>query len=161
MPFFVRYTDNSGTHTTELHPRPTAVSYPERRLFKRRDTKDGSSVISRPIADSRPRQWIWKAYRAWQVEFNNQWALLVSLETKARLQNGLSATVQIWENETTEGGFGDTTGGAPDVLTYSNLKWTTVKVIQVDRKLRDNGGPVTYDTSTFEFCIEDSNYTSF
>lgn len=161
MAFLVRYTDGSGTHTLRLHPRPTAINYPERRLFKRRDTKDGASVISRPVADSRPRQWIWKGYRAWMAEFNEQWLILKSLETKARLQDGLSATVLIWEDETTEGGFDTTTAGDPDLITYSNLVWTTVRFIQVDRKLRDSGGPVIYDTSTVEFVVEDPLYAAF
>jgi hypothetical protein len=162
MAFLVKYTTLSGTSVVSLHPRPTEVVYPERRSFKKRDTKDGGTVINRPLADARPRQWIWRRYRLWIYEYRVQWELLQSLDCKERWQNSLEPTVQIWENETGgDSGFGETTGGDPDLVAYTNLVWTTVRFIQVSREIAKGGGPVTFDTSTVEFVIEDDAFETF
>lgn len=162
MAFLVKYTTGTGTTVLSLHPRPTSVSYPERRTFKKKDTKDGAVVLARPLRDSRPRQWIWKGYRQWITGYAALWETFKTLDTKARVEASLSPTVQIWEDETgPDSGFGLTTGGAPDLVAYANLIWTTVRIIQVTREMRDNGGPLTFEKSIVEFTVEDDSFSTF
>jgi hypothetical protein len=165
MAFLVRYGSVPIGFTTVLpiHPRPTEVEYPEFRSFKSKVSKDGSVVIQRPLKDSRPRKWAWKRYRPYMTEFMNMWAVLESLETKAMWDAGFAdPTIEIWEDETGKGGFGTTTDGfPPDLITYTNLVWTKVKIIQAHQAIASGGGPVVFDTSFIDFIIVDEDYSSF
>jgi hypothetical protein len=153
--FVIRYKDTENGAYTEhiLFPHPTDVEYPERRLFKVRPSKDGANVIQRPLADPRPRQWIWVGYRDSIATYNNQWAFLRTMEYRHRVQNGLYPYVEIWEDEHGENGFGETDGG--------NKKWTRVKFVKVDRTARKGGGRIVWESSIVEFVIEDEAYEGF
>lgn len=144
-----------------LSPGPTAVDYPPRRLFVEKEVQDGGSILQRPIWDSRPRRWIWKGYHPRIPVYERQWAELERHDTLSRLRRGEPATVQIWEDESTVGGFGKTTDGlAPNMVSHTNLQWTTVRFVQVSRDPRDNGGLVVYEESVVEFRIA-GDYTDF
>lgn len=163
--FLIRYYDfANGTQTLKLHPRPTTVEYPDRRLFTRRQTREGKTILQRPRRDSRSRKWIWNGYRPGLLAtFDDQWAKLAKLEARSRWEAGhTDLTVLVWENESTIGGFDSTTDGlAPDLVGYTNLKFTKVKFIQVQQLIRDGGGLVTYDRSEIEFVVEDDQYLAF
>jgi hypothetical protein len=159
--FLIRYyVPAVGYVVTSLVPRPTSVDYPEARLFKMKQSKDGAAIIQRPLRDPRPRKWIWEKYRPTISVYETQWQLLKSLEVQTRWELGLADTrVQIWENDSGEGGFhGVLNILPPDLEFYTNLRWTWVQFIQVDRHIRPGGGPVTYDSSTIEFVIDDDDY---
>jgi hypothetical protein len=112
--------------------------------------------------DGRPRRWIWKGYRPTIAMYETQWKFLETLDVFARLERGEPSTVQIWEDESTVGGFGLTTDGLePDMVAHSNIKWTTVRFVQVDRDPKDDGGLVVYDQSVIEFRINDPLYREF
>jgi hypothetical protein len=163
----VRYYDPvQGLTTVKLTPRPTEVDYPEKRLMKTRTTKDGAVVVQRPMADARPRRWTWKGYRPVEAlaAFESLWALLESLETKTLWERGAGdGTVEIWDGESTIGGFDRLSNPfqPPDLVNYTNLVFTRVKFIQVDRKVRKGGGPVIWDEATVEFVLADDTFSSF
>lgn len=147
MAFEVRYTiDPAGTLTTKnLIPAPTDIDYPPKRLFEKKETADGAVVIQRHKVDGRPRKWIWKGYRDTIAGYNALWDILTALEVKTRLDADLEPTVEIKDTTTGVGGF---------------ESFVRVKVINVDRTIRDGGGPATYDDTVMEFVIADSNYTA-
>jgi hypothetical protein len=163
--FLIRYWDiPTGSFKVErLTPMPTDVSYPSKRIINVRTPRDGSVVVQRPVRDNRPRRWVWRGYRDNIGNFKTMWAFLESMETKTRQEAGhTDLTVQIWESVSTKGGFNKTTNGAAaDLVSYTNLKWTKVRLVQVDRDIEEGGGPVTYKESYIEFYIEDSTYTGF
>ena len=168
MAFLIRYsTDVSpgSTYTVMvLNPGPTEVEYPPTREFNKRVTQDHAVVIQRPIKDSRERKWIWKGYRPTMAVYENQWQALLTLEARARQLDTPTKNpiIQIWEDESDEGGFGETTNGAaPDLVGYTNIQWTQVKFLQVHRTTRKGGGPVIYDDSFIEFVIADPAWESF
>lgn len=158
--FLIRYYDSDlGYVVLQVRPAPGRVSYPEGDDI----TVRPSLVVQRPDQDTRPRKWIWEGYRDSIPRYKNLWDTLHTLKVKLRWAAGYTdPRVQIWENVTEEGGFGETTDGlTPDLVTYTNLKWTWVRITQVHRKTRPAGGPITYDTSTVEFYIDDENWTDF
>jgi hypothetical protein len=160
--FLVRCTNEGETRVLTLSPGPTEVEYPERFHFTSRSTQDGAVVIQRPPLDERPRRWVWKGYRPWQTDYELQWKELESLETRTRSLAGNSPIVEIWEGETDQGGFGALTSGAePDFETFSNLRWTRVRFVQVSRTTRKGGGSVVYEDSVVEFRIADPAYQAF
>lgn len=166
MAFLIRYNNGAGNTVLRLSPSPTEVEYPEKRLFKSQPVRDGGVVRQRPLRDSRPRQWTWKGYRPVgpsMQNFDTLWTALEGFDIKARKAAGYATlTVDIWEDDTEEGGFGDlTSGSTPDLSGYTNMKWTTVEVQQVTRKTRKGGGPTVYDTALFEFVVVDSTYGAF
>ncbi len=167
MAFLVKYQDpEEGPIVVSLHPRPSEISYPERRLIKTKVTKDGAVIINRPMQDSRPRRWIWARYPANGtafMEFNNQWTFLKTLETKALWQAGSAdPSIFVWENESGIGGFGETLDNSePDLIDYLNIQWTKVTVIQASQELAKGTGRTIYDTSIFEFIITDPDYNDF
>lgn len=154
--FAIRYKNTSdGPYTTlHLHPGPTEVDYPEKRLFSTKNSQDGNVIIQRPMKDHRPRRWIWRGYRSYMPVYAAQWKRLEELEYQTRLENGKYPYVEIFEDVTDKGGFGRRDES-------DNPVFTQVKIIQVDRELRDGGGPVTYDTSYIEFVITDPDYREF
>ena len=154
--FYIRYTNGSGeTVVKQLMPSPTEVEYPETRLLKVHTTQDGATVVQRPLRDSRPRKWVWKGYRDSDLlaAYANQWQELAALEYRTRLEAGLNPLVEIWEDETSVGGF--------DRMDGEDKVYTTVKFIRVDRAMRKGGGPVTYEDSYIEFYVEDDTYRGF
>lgn len=154
MAFWIRYKDANGVYQEiTLSPGPTAVEYPDARLFKMHSTQDGATVIQRPLRDSRSRKWVWNGYRSYILPYENQWKVLESLDYRERAKAGLEPTIQVWENESGIGGFNATSGG--------NKVWTTVKVVHVNRVLRGGGGPPTFDVSSFEFVLADGTFTAF
>jgi hypothetical protein len=154
--FWIRYKDTAnGSYTTmTLSPGPTTVSYPEKRDFKVQVTPDGAVVVSRPMRDSRPRRWIWKRYRPWIATYENQWMVLESLEYRTRLLAGKYPIVEIWEDESTIGGF-------DGMVDASTKKWTKAKFLRVERTVNDSGGPVIYEESFIEFMIDDTSWGAF
>lgn len=164
MPFKIRY--NTTTDVTPpltyqapsyteitLNPNPTEVQYPETREYNARTTQDHAVVIQRPIIDNRERTWTWKNFRRTITGYESQWATLVSLEARQRALDDVDPIIEIWENETEEGGFG---GGS-----LGSEVWTKVKFIQVHRKSRGGGGPTVYDDSTVTFIIADPAWENF
>lgn len=180
MPFLIRYSTNTG-HSTfaveQLSPNPTEVDYPPTREYNARITQDHAVVIQRPIKDSRTRRWIWRNYRSNIATYETQWTNLKSMEARARALSDpepvapfttyadsltKNPLIQIWENITDEGGFGETTDDlAPDLVSYTNIQWTQVKFLQVHRTTRKGTGYVVYDESFIEFVIADPAWESF
>jgi len=156
MPFQLRYQPavDAVPVIVTLRPGPTDVEYPETRAYKTMVSQDGAVIVQRPLRDSRARKWIWRRYHDDIPAYANLWTLLRSLEYRSRLAAGLPGTVEIWEDETGTGVFDRTTAGAVPV-------WTTVKLLQVHRKVQGGGGRTTYDESTMEFVVEDSAFTGF
>lgn len=154
--FWIRYTDaSSNVIEKALTPGPTDVEYPERRAMNTMASQDGTVVVQRPLRDSRPRKWIWNGYPPGvHPPYDTLWAELQTLEYRFRLENGLTPLVEIWEDVNPEGGFNSLTGG-------TTKKYTTVKVLRVERAVAKGGGRIKYDTSTVEFVIQDVNYTGF
>ena len=170
--FLVRYATNAAGTTfavARITPAPLEAIYPEdTRSLNTLTTQDGFNVIQRPSVDNRPREWGWVGYRPETPGYAALWTLLLSLDAKQRRINGLPQTIQIWEGITGAGGFGDLTSGTvPDTATaiatggVSNLKWTTVRVVQVTRLVDRSSGMVRYDRTFIRFFIEDSLYTYF
>jgi hypothetical protein len=155
--FFVRYKDavNGAYITMSLMPGPTDVSYPDARLYKPHSTQDGAIVVQRPLRDDRPRQWSWKGFRDSDLlaAYRNQWIILSKLEYRYRVRNNLPPVIEIWEDETSIGGFNGGTVGAK--------VWTKVKFLQVQRTIRGGGGYVVFDTSIIEMVIADDSYSAF
>lgn len=152
--FQVRYVDALGdTQTLTLLPGPTEVEYPEKRNMATRPTQDGAVVIQRPLRDPRSRKWVWRGYRNYIHPYETQWENLEQLEARYRQLHLLDPVVEIWEDESTIGGF-DRMDGAEKVF-------TKVKFIRVERVPRPGGGLVVYDHSTIEFLIVDPSYTDF
>jgi hypothetical protein len=162
MPFLIRYPIGAGHNVAVLTPAPSDIDYPEKRLVNVKVSRDSAVVLQRPLRDDRVRKWIWEGYRGYMPVYAAQWELLESLEAKALTERGLVSTVEIWENVTGIGGFNVLTSGVnPNLVTYANLKWTKVKIIQSNRLLR-KGAPVpTYDVSEISFVIMDPDYTGF
>lgn len=155
MGFFIRYTDASNQqHVLSLQPAPSDVEYPEKRLFKKLSTQDNGTIIQRPLRDNRSRKWIWASYRSNIVLYENQYQTIATLEYRARQLAGLTPTVDIWEDASGTGGFDKLDG-------LGNKIWTTVKFIQVDRKLRQGSAIPTFDQTWIEFVIADSNFSGF
>lgn len=163
----VRYYDTSvSTYlVAQIRPGFGGVDYPGNRLFERKSSRDHAVIVQRPMLDDRPRRWIWTAYRESMPLYRILWDLLSSLEIKNRLEAGYTdPRVQIWEDETASGGFGHTTdGNPPDLVAYTNLRWTWVKFLQVDRTVRDakSGALLTFDETFVEFVISDPDYKFF
>lgn len=151
----IRYkaTSNGAYTTLTLFPGPTEVEYPERRSFKMQMTQDGAPVVQRPLRDGRVRRWVWKRYRPSVATYENQWATLLTLEYRHRLQNNLHPVVEIWEDTTPEGGFARMSG--------ATKVWTKVRFLRVDRISAKGGGRITYDDSFIEFVIDDPTYQGF
>jgi hypothetical protein len=154
--FFIRYRDSTNGPWIQftLAPGPTTVTYPERRAFQLRVTPDGATVISRPMRDSRTRRWVWKRYRPRLTTYETQWRTLESLEYRTRLLAGKPPIVEIWEDESTIGGFSR-------MADSTTKEWTKVKFIRVERTIADGGGPVVFEESFIEFTIEDDSYSEF
>jgi hypothetical protein len=147
----------------DLSPGPTNVEYPDFRLFNARTTQDNAVIVQRPLQDDRTRSWIWNGYRPTIPGYQAQWDILAALEARRRLQAGRNPIIQIWENETgNAGGFGETTDSlAPDLSTFTNIKWTSVKILQATRRIRPGGGVVTFTDSLLEFRIVDPAWENF
>lgn len=161
MPFLIQYEDG-GTQTFQVTPGPDTVEYPPKRHYNIQETPDGEPVIQRPVYDGRERKWMWHGYPARLTQFANLWATLETLEARARINSSLSPYVKVWENESTVGGFGETTDQLdPDLVGYSNLQWTTVKIVQATRELRQKAGLPVYERSELEFRIADASYDHF
>jgi len=137
-----------------LHPGPTEIEYPERRLYKTHTTQDGATIIQRPLRDNRTRQWVWKGYPPMIPTYENQWKVLEALEYRYRIEHDLPGYVEVWEDISGVGGFDRLDGSG-------NRIYTKVKFIQVNRTPRKGGGFITYDESSIEFVVEDTNYTAF
>jgi hypothetical protein len=154
--FFIRYKDTETGEYQQLTltPGPTTVQYPEKRQFKLQVTPDGAAVISRPMRDNRTRRWVWKRYRPWIATYENQWDKLEKLEYRTRLRAGKPPIVEVWEDESTIGGFNE-------MLNASTKKWTRVKFLRVERTIADGGGSVIYEESFVEFVIVDDQYSAF
>jgi hypothetical protein len=155
--FWLRYQVRDGggnlvTVETPLDPAPTDVEYPETRHIKQATTQDGATIVQRPLRDPRVRKWRWTGHQTETEPYATQWALLASLETRARVLAGLPATVEIWEDVSGIGGF--------DRMDGANRQYTTVRFLQVDRAPRKGGGPVVYE-SVVEFIIADPTYSTF
>lgn len=162
--FLIRYYQPTvGVTVARLTPRPTTVDYPEARLFRSRASKDGATIVQRPMRDPRPRKWIWEKYRSSVPLYEAQWQFLVSLESQARWDAGLADTsIEIWENDSLTGGFDKVTDlQPPDLIAYTNLQWTRVQILQTTRTIRPGGGSVVYEQSIVEFTIDDDFFTSF
>ena len=155
MAFWIRWKDTeAGAYTTlSLQPNPSDVDYPPQRDYKATPTQDGSTVVQRPLRDTRPRRWIWNRYRDGITPYKTQWDTLKTLEYRYRLEQGLYPYVEIWEDETGIGGF--------DRMSGPTKVWTVVKMLRVDRSLAKGGGRPIYDESFLEFAINDSTYTGF
>lgn len=160
--FLIRYHNGTTNVVLQVRPKPTNVVYPEKRIFTEETTQDGSVVIQRPNRDHRTREWIWTNYPLRLQQYRELWETLETLDVKVRLIAGLIPTVEIWENQTGNGGFdGLTSGTDPDLVTYSNLDWTTVKIIHVTREHRDGGGPSAYASSRVVFKVVDEAWDNF
>lgn len=162
--FLIRYYQPIvGNTVVALVPRPTSVDYPDVRLFRTKTSKDGATIVQRPMRDSRVRKWIWEKYKKKVPNYDVQWTLLETFDCQSRWEAGFADTrIEIWENDSDSGGFGDTTDGAvADTVTYINLKWIKVQFLQVTRHVRPGGGEVVYDQSTVEFVVDDDNYFTF
>lgn len=156
--FWIRYKEMVNSVLTDkeiaLVPAPTEIDYPEQRLFKAQVTQDGAVVVQRPLRDHRTRTWSWTGgWPAHLVTYETQWKLLETLEYRTRLQAGLPAYVEVWEDISGVGGFNKLASGA--------RVYTKVKFLQVHRRPRKGGGLVAYDESTIEFVIEDDTYLNF
>lgn len=162
--FLIRYFQPSvGPTVVSLVPRPTSVDYPDIRFYRTKTSKDGVPIIQRPLRDSRVRKWIWEKYKKKVPNYDAQWQFLETLDAQARWDAGLGDTrVEIWENDSDSGGFGDTTDNlTADTVTYVNLKWTKVQFLQVTRHARSGGGEVVYDQSVVEFVVDDDQFSTF
>jgi hypothetical protein len=160
--FLVRYY-NSGTSAyvvAKITPGPSSVEYPEAGEYDLQRPRDGGAVVQRPQKDGRLRKWFWAGYRDHVPGYPALWTLLKLLKYSTRHAAGYSdPRVQIWDGVTGTGGFGLTTNGAdPDLVTYTNIKWTWVKVLRVDRKVRDGSGHPTWESTYIEFVPDDDNY---
>jgi hypothetical protein len=157
MAFFVRYKDRvNGALVdveTSLSPAPTEVEYPDGRAQTVHVTQDGAVVVQRPLRDARVRRWLWKGYAPTHAPYAALWTLLKGLDHRTRLEAGLPGTVEVWEDMSGVGGFGEMDG--------ANKRWTTVRVANVFRVPRSGGGPVRYDLSTVEFYVEDPAFGAF
>lgn len=164
--FLIRYTEAGESEdeqvVLQVKPKPTEVAYPDRRLFSQEDTKDGVVVIQRPRKDARPREWVWTGYPPRNVQYNNLWAVLESLEVKSRLDAELDPEIEIWENDSGTGGFGETDDNEdPDFIDYSNIVFVKVKFIQVTRTNKGGGGPAAFTSSRVVFVITDPDWSNF
>ena len=180
MPFLLRYSKDTA-HTSfvveVLSPNPTEVEYPQTREYNARITQDHAVVIQRPIKDSRTRRWVWRNYRPNIASYETQWSNLKAMEARARAlsdpepiapftvyddSSAKNPLIQVWENITDEGGFGETTDDlAPDLVSYTNIEWVQVKFLQVHRTTRKSTGYVIYDESAVDFVIADPAWESF
>lgn len=153
--FRVRWQDvDAGAYTTiTLLPGPTGVEYPPRRNYTSRMGPDGNVVVQRPMRDDRVRKWFWSRYRDNVAGYSSMWPLLETLEYRTRLEANKPPHVEIWEDVTLAGGFGNTTAGPVPV-------WTKVKFLQVHRVMAA-GTVRVYDESFIEFIVEDPAYTGF
>jgi len=163
MPFLIRDEPTPSTFVVdELAPGPTEVDYPDYREYNLRTTQDSAFVIQRPIADARPRKWLWKRYRNTVPNYETQYDTLRTLEARQRHLDSRDPNIFIWENESDEGEFGALSSGTvPDLESYTNISWTQVKFMQVHRKSAGGGGPVIYEDSWVEFVITDPAWESF
>jgi hypothetical protein len=153
--FQVRWQETTGgAYTTlTLVPMPTAKEYPVRRDMVTKTSPDGNVIVQRPMRDARPRRWIWLRYSDRVPGYTALWAALEALEYRTRLQASKPPTVEIFEDVTKEGGFGNLIGGTTKV-------WTKVRFLQVTRSMASGGGSV-YDESFIEFVIDDPAYGGF
>jgi hypothetical protein len=156
--FWLRYSTRNGsgdlaTVEAPLALNPTDIDYPDFRNYKQTVTQDGGVIVQRPLRDSRPRKWIWRGYGPSIASYAEQWALLQSLEKRARVTSNLPAQMEIWEDVSGVGGFARTNADG------SRL-YTKVQLIQVARTPRTGGGPVAYD-STVTFQIDDATFSAF
>jgi hypothetical protein len=85
--------------------------------------------------------------------YTTLWTALEALEYRARLELNKPATVEIFEDVTKAGGFGNVTAGP-------TLVWTKVRFVQVSRAMASGGGSV-WEESFVEFVIDDPSYTGF
>lgn len=153
--FRIRWQDTVGGAYTSLImiPQPTGVDYPVRRNVANRVTPDGAVVTQRPLRDDRTRKWFWNRMRDTVPGYSALWAALLALEYRTRLEANKPASVEIFEDITAAGGFGNVTSGPTPV-------WTKVRIVQVSRDMATGGGSV-YEQSSIEFIIDDLNYTGF
>lgn len=167
MAFLIRYSTDAAPGSVytvlSLSPCPTTVTYPDYRLYNTRVTQDHAVIIQRPLKDDRARSWVWSNYRPTTPGFEVQWNTLLTLEARQRAQDGFNPIIQIWEDESANAGqFGNTTDDlAPDLIGYTNIEWTEVKILQATRRVRDGGGPVTFSESILEFLITDASWENF
>lgn len=153
MPFKIQYNRGAGTEVLDLSPGPTEVDYPDFRLYNARQTQDSALIIQRPLNDPRPRRWIWKGYRQAAPNYESQFDTLRLLEARQMAADTYDPVIQVWENESDEGGLGGGTEGSP--------VWTDAKIVQVTRKTRGGGGVAVYEDTIVEFIIVDSTWESF
>lgn len=160
--FLIRYNDGVSNVVLIVTPKPTSVEYPEKRELNVERTQDGAVVIQRPARDGRPREWIWTGYPIRLTGYAALWETLETLDVKSRLIDDLDPIVEMWENQTGHGGLDKLTDtNPPDLVTYSNLDWTQVKITMVTREHRKGGGPSTYETSKIVFHIVDPDWDNF
>ncbi len=160
--FLIRYYDDdtSSYIVYPVRPGPSDVEYPEAREFELQRPRDGGAVVQRPERDGRLRKWLWSGYRETVPLYATLWSTLKLLNVKFRLDAGYEdPRIQIWDGVTGTGGFGLTTDDEdPDIITYTNLKWTWVRVLRVDRKVRGKGGFPVWDPTLIEFVVDDEDY---
>ena len=151
--FYIRYADASNNLIERaLTPAPNAVDYPDQALYKILTTQDGNVIVQRPLRDARPRKWTWRGYGQPDADYVALWSFLQSMSYRARMNQALTPTIDIWEDTTGSGGF--------DKLdSLGNKVYTTVKVLQVTRT-PSGPGPMRYESS-ITFYIEDENYDAF
>lgn len=156
------------TKILTLSPAPSSVDYPAGRATTFEATAKAVPSWSRLLRDARPRKWVWEGYPATYAPFTEQWEILASLLYPRRRAAGYAEAdrlIEVWEDGTGAGGLGEMLAGhegeAPDTATGSNLKWTTIRVVNTYRSVANGGGRTRYDQAVFEFRIEDGAYTSF
>jgi hypothetical protein len=161
MGFHVRWKDApTGEYTEkELTPWPTTVEYPPRRTYNLHTSKDGVTVVQRPIRDARPRKWLWDVLRKDSATFASLWAVLDVLEWRNRVKAEKYPYIEIWEDVTGIGGFDRWT--EEENPEDRQKIWTRAKVLDLDRIIRPNGGPVIYAPVTMTFVVEDPTYQEF
>lgn len=155
--FWIRYQKRNEANqlvtVEEQLMAPTAVDYPERRDVAVRTTVDGAVVIQRPMTDGRARKWIWRNLGPNVPGYAGLWATLEGLDTRGRIEAGLSPAIEVWEALSGVGGFARLNGDG-------TRRYTSVRVVQAGRTPRDAGGPLSYET-VLEFYVTDAGYTSF
>lgn len=163
MPFFVAEADlsgniNSGT-IVQLSPAPTWVTYPEKLFNTVRLSKDGNAIIQGPNKDGRTRTWVYKRYRATIPHYTTLFTTLIQYSAKNRLNAtpAKSPWVYVMDTETGNLVYKQWTG----TTWVETATWVRVKVTQVTQDLAQQGGPAVYETTKFDFVIDDPRWNNF
>lgn len=161
MPFFVATSDLSGNIQSgtiaQLSPGPGSVSYPDKFVNTVRFSKDGSPIVQSPNKDGRTRIWIWRRYSSTFAKYTSLYNQLLQFQYKLRQANGLSPWIYLKDTET-----GNLTYRQWNGTTWvESSDWVRVKVIQVAQTVANQGGPVKYDETKFEFYIDDPRWNLF